>query len=105
MSLSVIPLKARRQNGDFDLPNEIFKILSENKISLKNGDVIVISSKYISNSQGRILDTNNIIVSEQSISISKNSKYSQSLQKSYYESQIKYLVVYQDLLLHHPIVF
>jgi len=74
MSLSVIPLKARRQNGDFDLPNEIFKILSENKISLKNGDVIVISSKYISNSQGRILDTNNIIVSEQSISISKKFK-------------------------------
>ena len=74
MSLSVIPLKARRQNGDFDLPDEIFKILSENKISLKNGDVIVISSKYISNSQGRILDTNNIIVSEQSISISKKFK-------------------------------
>ena len=74
MSLSVIPLKARRQNGDFDLPNEIFKILSENKISLKNGDILVISSKYISNSQGRILDTDNISTSKQSISMSKKFK-------------------------------
>ena len=74
MPLSVIPLKAKRQNGYFILFDEVTKILSENKISLKNGDVLVISSKYISNSQGRILDTDNIITSEQSISMSKKFK-------------------------------
>ena len=55
MSLTVVPLKAKRQNGNFVLFDEIANTLSKNKISLKNGDVIVISSKYISNSQGRII--------------------------------------------------
>ena len=105
MSLSVIPLKARRQNGDFDLPNEIFKILSENKISLKNGDVIVISSKYISNSQGRILDTNNIIVSEQSISISKKFKIQPKFAEVVLRESDKIFGGVSGFVLHHPIVF
>ena len=71
MSLTVIPLKAKRQNGNFVLFDEIANTLSKNKISLKNGDVIVISSKYISNSQGRIIDTANIFTSKQSIQISE----------------------------------
>ena len=74
MPLTVIALKAKRQNGYFVLFDEISKILSKNKILLKNGDVIVISSKYVSNSQGRILDTNNVIMSKQSISMSKKFK-------------------------------
>ena len=74
MSLTVIPLKAKRQNGNFVLFDELTKILSENKILLKNGDIIVISSKYISNSQGRILNTSDIITSENSIQISKKFK-------------------------------
>ena len=74
MSLTVIPLKAKRQNGDFVLFDEIIDVLSENKILLKNGDVIVISSKYVSNSQGRIIDTTNIVTSEQSNHISEKFK-------------------------------
>ena len=60
MSLTVIPLKARRQIENFVLFDEIIEVISKNRISLKNGDVIVISSKYVSNSQGRIIDTTNI---------------------------------------------
>ena len=71
MSLTVIPLKARHQNGNFVLFDEIINVISENKTSLKNGDVIVISSKYVSNSQGRVIDTSKIIESEQSIHIAK----------------------------------
>jgi coenzyme F420-0:L-glutamate ligase len=74
VSLTVIPLKAKRQNGNFILFDEITNILLENKISLKNGDVIVISSKYVSNSQGRIIDTANIFTSKQSIQISEKFK-------------------------------
>ena len=74
MSLTVMPLKAKRQNGNFVLFDEIANTLSKNKISLKNGDVIVISSKYISNSQGRIIDTTSISTSEQSNYISKKFK-------------------------------
>ena len=71
MSLTVISLKARRQNGNFVLFDEMINAISENKTSLKNGDVIVISSKYVSNSQGRVIDTSKIIESEQSIHIAK----------------------------------
>ena len=72
--LTVIPLKAKRQKGSFDLFDEISKIFSNNKILLKNGDVIVISSKYVANSQGRILDTNSIFASKDAESISKKFK-------------------------------
>ena len=74
MSLTVIPLKAERQNGNFVLFDEIINVLSKNKISLKNGDVIVISSKYISNSQGRIIDTTTTSISDQSNYISEKFK-------------------------------
>ena len=70
MPLSVIPLKAKRQNGNFVLFEEITRALSENQISLESGDVIVISSKYVSNSQGRILDTTNITASSNSAPVS-----------------------------------
>jgi len=55
VSLEVFPVKATKKQGKFDLYDEIKKLVEENDISLKNGDVLVISSKYISNSQGRIL--------------------------------------------------
>jgi len=74
MPLTVIPLKAERQNGNFVLFDEIINVLSKNKISLKNGDVIVISSKYISNSQGRIIDTTTTSISDQSNYISEKFK-------------------------------
>ena len=74
MPLTVIPLKAERQNGNFVLFDELINVLSKNKISLKNVDVIVISSKYISNSQGRIIDTTTTSISEQSNYISEKFK-------------------------------
>ena len=44
----------------FDLYNEIRKLGKKNNVSLQNGDILVISSKYVSNSQGRVLDQNSI---------------------------------------------
>ena len=64
MSLEVFPVKATKKQGKFDLYNEIKKLVKENGITLKEGDVLVISSKYISNSQGRILKQNSIKLSE-----------------------------------------
>ena len=74
MTLTVIPLKARYQKSEFDLFNEITKTLSENGVLLENGDVIVISSKYIASSQGRILDIGKVTVSENANHISKKYK-------------------------------
>ena len=74
MPLSVIPIKVKRQYGNFVLFDEIVKALSKNHTLLENGDVLVISSKYVSNSQGRIIETDNITISENSIQISQKYK-------------------------------
>ena len=54
MSLQVFPVKATKRRSKFDLYHEIKKLVKQNGISLDEGDILVISSKYISNSQGRI---------------------------------------------------
>ena len=74
MRLTVIPLKAKYQKSRFDLFDEITKTISNNGVFLENGDVIVISSKYIANSQGRILDINEVNVSENAKNLSKKYK-------------------------------
>ena len=71
MTLRVIPLKAEYKKSKFDLFDELSKTFSDNKIFLENGDVIVISSKYIANSQGRILDTNSVSTSDYADYLSK----------------------------------
>ena len=60
MALEVFPVKATKKDGKFDLYNEIKKLVKENDVNLMEGDILVISSKYISNSQERILDHNSI---------------------------------------------
>jgi len=79
MSLEVFPVKATKKEGEFDLCNEIKKLVKENGISLKEGDILVISSKYISNSQGRILDHNSIKLSENANELSKKFSINQKL--------------------------
>ena len=74
MTLTVIPLKAIYQKSKFDLFDEISNTFSNNRVLPQNGDVIVISSKYVANSQGRILDTNSVIVSDYANTLSKKFK-------------------------------
>ena len=64
MQLTVFPLLAERMNKEFDIFEELESTLEKNEIKLENGDVIVISTKYVSNSQGRIVDLEKIKVSE-----------------------------------------
>ena len=63
MNLTVIPLTAEKKNGKFSFFDELKKILGNNKFVIKNSDVLIISSKFIANSQGRILEIDNAIVS------------------------------------------
>jgi len=79
MSLVVFPVKAVKKCGKFDLYDEIKKLIKENGISLKEGDILVISSKYISNSQGRMLNQNSIKLSEKANKISKKFSINQKL--------------------------
>ena len=71
MSLVVLPIKARKEEGKFDLFDTILRCVDESKITIENGDIVVISSKYISNSQGRLLDSQNITVSKNAVSLAK----------------------------------
>ena len=64
MSLTVSAISSERKEGTFDLFEEIVKTLDKNKFRVENGDILVVSSKYISNSQGRLVDMKNVQASK-----------------------------------------
>ncbi len=72
MSLSVVPIKSQKKSGRFDLFQVIVESLDSQK--LQNGDILVISSKFVSNSQGRLLDIDNVKVSHEASKISEKFK-------------------------------
>jgi len=72
MSLSVVPIKSQKKSGRFDLFQVILESLGSQK--LQNGDILVISSKFVSNSQGRLLDIDNVKVSHEASKISEKFK-------------------------------
>ena len=51
--------------GEFDVFVSLIDVLKKNNESLMNGDIIVVSTKYISNSQGRIVQFDRIIPSKE----------------------------------------
>jgi len=60
VQLTVLPLLAERRNGKFDVFEALLETLEKNNTKLQEGDVLVISTKYISNSQGRIVELSKI---------------------------------------------
>jgi len=82
VSLEVFPVKATKKQGKFDLYDEIKKLVEENDIYLKEGDILVISSKYISNSQERILNHNSNKLSEKANEIAKKFSNNQKLNEA-----------------------
>ena len=71
MKLTVIPLTSRKKDGKFRFFDELKKIFQSNKVKIENGDVIVISSKFISISQGRVLKIDKTRVCNKAKQISK----------------------------------
>jgi len=53
VQLTVLPLLAERMEEKFDVFEALLDTLSKNNEKLQDGDVLVISTKYISNSQER----------------------------------------------------
>ncbi|MFB5608417.1 MAG: coenzyme F420-0:L-glutamate ligase, partial [Candidatus Nitrosomaritimum yanchengensis] len=60
MSLTVLPLVATRKREEFDVFEALLETLNDNHQNIQDGDVLVISTKYISNSQGRIVNLEDI---------------------------------------------
>ena len=71
MALTVFPVKAERKNEKFDIFETVEDTLRKNKQQLQDGDVLVISSKYVSNSQGRLVNIESVKSSEQGNLVSK----------------------------------
>ncbi|HXW01932.1 MAG TPA: coenzyme F420-0:L-glutamate ligase, partial [Candidatus Nitrosotenuis sp.] len=69
MTLSVIPIRVEKKQTSFDLYQSIIDSL--NDVILENGDVMVISSKYISNSQNRLIDLEKVRPSADALALSK----------------------------------
>ncbi len=71
MSLTVLPIKIGKKENQFELFETIVEAFDKEQFSIKEGDVLVISSKFISNSQGRLIELNSINASNQSLIVSK----------------------------------
>ncbi len=71
MSLTVLPISVERKENEFDLFDIASKSIEKNGYSIKEGDVIVISSKFVSNAQGRLLELDSVRTSNQSNTMSK----------------------------------
>jgi coenzyme F420-0:L-glutamate ligase len=71
MSLTVLPLTVERKENEFDLFNTVIDSIDKNGFSLEDGDVLVISSKFVSNAQGRVIQLDSVKASNQSKLISK----------------------------------
>ena len=71
MQLTVLPLLTDRMEKKFDVFKILLETLEKNDVKLEEGDIVVISTKFISNSQERIVNLKGIKASEKSIKIAK----------------------------------
>ncbi len=71
MTLTVSALFSERKTGKFNVFDALLDTLNKNKMKLKEGDVLVISTKYISNSQDRIVNIDKVKFSKESNDVSK----------------------------------
>jgi len=71
MPLTVLPIKSTLKKEQFDLFESLVIDLGNTSIVPLNGDVLAISSKYIANSQGRILEYNKVVTSPDAEKIGK----------------------------------
>jgi len=55
MGLEIRPLVVDRKSEWFSLFDDLVLALEKNRVKIENGDVLAVSSKYIANSQGRVI--------------------------------------------------
>jgi coenzyme F420-0:L-glutamate ligase len=67
--LQIIPLEFDKETNRFDLYDKI--VCNKKNITFKNGDLLVISSKYLSISEGRVKKLDNVRPGVESLKLSK----------------------------------
>ncbi|KAF6243194.1 cytidine deaminase [Nitrosopumilus sp. b1] len=71
MALTVLTVKTERMDSVFDLYQVVIESIKKNDLMLQDGDVLVISSKFVSNAQGRIIDINKVKPSKHGVEVSE----------------------------------
>ena len=71
MPLEVFPITVGKKEDKFDIFEVLIEYLGKNKTRLLEGDIIVISTKFVSNSQGRLVNLPKIKTSKKGMLISK----------------------------------
>lgn len=69
MSLTVIPIKVQKREHGFDLYQSVIESVKD---LLENGDVIIISSKYVASSKNRLLDLHRVKPSHGAASLARD---------------------------------
>lgn len=54
--MELIPIKVRRKEREFDLAEDVLLAFKQNNQEILDSDILVLSSKYVSISEGRFLD-------------------------------------------------
>lgn len=67
--LSVFPVQAAVQEQPFDLIATLFDSLAAADVTLQEGDVVAISSKYVALSEGRIVHLEEVVPGEQALAL------------------------------------
>jgi coenzyme F420-0:L-glutamate ligase len=70
-ALSIFPVQAPVQEGQFDLTTVLVDALKGAKLTLQEGDVVAISSKYVAISEGRVVDLGAVRVSDAAHSLAQ----------------------------------
>lgn len=65
MKIELIVIKVKRQQPSFDIHATILNSIKKNGQDLKAGDILIISSKFVSMSENRIVDLANIKVKKE----------------------------------------
>ncbi|MHB2037544.1 MAG: coenzyme F420-0:L-glutamate ligase [Nitrososphaerales archaeon] len=63
--IELIPLKCSVRFGKFDLAFVLSQELDKNRISLMDGDILVVSSKFSAVSEGRFVDLSKIVITKE----------------------------------------
>ena len=71
MNVELIPVKVRPMKDRFDLFQTIVQHIEENKQNISDGDIVVVSSKFVSMSQGSLVALNKIKPSKQASQIAE----------------------------------
>lgn len=67
--LTIVPVQAPVQQAPFPLIDTLLQALDDNQITLQEGDVLAISSKYVAISEGRIVDLDGVQPGEQALAL------------------------------------